>query len=157
MGDCSLLLFQAYKDLDVQVSSDSAVPMTKDIQNLWAVPSRPSTDTTDTAVSEIMAVYGVEGDPDSDGEEEIVDFPTIHTVVGSSTSSIPKPTPSSTSTFLDFQYDVVSAVATALQNVGEWTCLELRSICRKYDLPSRGTKAQLVQRILSYLRDKTVG
>ena len=158
MGDCSLLLSEAYKDLDVQVSSDSAVPVTEDVQNLWAVPSHPSTDTTDTAVSEIMAVYGVEGDPDSNGEEEIVDFPTIHTVVGSSTSSIPKPTPSSTSTFLDFQYEVESAVATAVQNgtLGEWTCLELR-ICRKYDLPPRGTKAQLVQRILSLLRDKTVG
>ena len=77
VGNCSLLLFEAYKDLDIQVSSDSAVPLTEDIQNLWAVCSRPSTDTTDTAVSEIMAVYGVEGDPDSDGEEEIVDFPTI--------------------------------------------------------------------------------
>ena len=106
-----------------------------------------------------MAVYGVEGDPDSDGEEEILDFPTIHTVVGSSTSSIPKLTPSSTSMFLDFQYDVESAISTAVHNgtLGEWKCLELRSICCKYDLPTRGTKAQLVQRILSYLRDKTVG
>ena len=67
----------------------------------------------------------MELNPDSDGEKEIVDFPTIHTVVGSSTSSIPKPTPSSTSTFLAFQYDVESAVATAVQNgtLGEWTCL----------------------------------
>ena len=72
-------------------------------------------DTTDTTVFEIMVVYGVEGDPDSDGEEEIVDFPTIHTAVGSSSSSIPKPTPSSTSTSLDFQHDVESAVATAVQ------------------------------------------
>ena len=97
--------------------------------------------------------------PDSDGEEEIVDFPTIHTGVGSSTSSIPKPTPSSTRTFLHFQHDVESAVATAVQNgtLGEWTCLELCSICCKHGLPTRGTKAQLVQRILSYLRDKTVG
>ena len=64
-----LASFEAYKDLDVQVSSDSAVPVTEDVQNLWAIPSCLSTDTTNTAVSEIMAVYGVEGDPGSDGKE----------------------------------------------------------------------------------------
>ena len=51
VGDCSLLLFEAYEDLDVQVSSDSAVPVTEGVHNLWAVPSRPSTDIMDTAMS----------------------------------------------------------------------------------------------------------
>ena len=69
VGDCSLLLFEACKDLDVQVSSEPAVPVTEDVQNFGVVPSRPSTDTAYTTLSEIMAVYGVEGDPDSNGEE----------------------------------------------------------------------------------------
>ena len=151
-----LSLFEAYKDLDVQVSSERFVPATEDVQNLWAVPnSLRSTDSADMTVSEIMAVYGVEGDPDpdSDGEEEIVDLPTIQAALGSSTSTNPNPSPQRTSTYLEFQYDVESAVATAVQNgrLGEWTCIELRSICLKFDLSTRGAKAALLQRILSHL------
>ena len=106
-------------------------------------------------VSEIVAVYGVEGDPDpdSDGEEEIVDLPTIQAALGSSICTNPNPTPQRTSTYLEFQYDVESAVANAVQNgrLGEWTCIKLRSIRLKFDLSTRGAKALLVQRISSHL------
>ena len=116
VDDGSLLLFEAYKDLEVQSVLPMDLDLDEEIRRLWAVPRRASKGKTacTASVPEIQAIYGVEGDPDSDVEEDIPDFPVCLTPVEPVATPPMQPEPVRVSTYLNFQYGVDSAVRKAI-------------------------------------------
>ena len=135
--DNTLLCFEAFKNFSVACDVEEFKPAEEIVR------------TQDLEISEIEELYGREGDPDSEVEEDLIQPTTIFKAMQQ-----PKKDPPIPSGW--FLYNVDATLAASMQDgtMHEWVLCELRAVCRRYGLFVWGNKVDVLACVVCHVASK---
>ena len=105
----------------------------EELSNLWVVVRKAGQQKSAFAgsVSDIRAIYDVEGDAYCDVDQEMADFFACSSVCEPVPTTITRPKPVIVPSHSNFQFDVETTFRNLFEQrtIHEWTVKELRSVC----------------------------